>query len=317
MHALLFRHGIAILAHEHYLYCHLKPTDHHFELYVNGEACLPERAFAGTTVFYVAAKLAADAAATLHLSDRTLLLVLNGQYATRWVFGDGQNPLDIPPFASFAALGPAGPIEVQPGQGTSTVHCMGFSQQAIPLLATEFSRYAELAAATADPTAAVCTLPHRFLPYTIYKYLDRLNKTDKRGFALNIQRKEALYQAAKLYHTNLMASQPEPRTTLDEDMLRQAEELIQTRLADPTFDVNGLARDVGLSRRNLYRLFENQGKSTPQKLILHARLEKAHQLLKNTDHPVGDVATKVGFNHPSYFATQYKALFGHPPHKKR
>src|SRR3546814_12109733 len=60
----------------------------------------------------------------------------------------------------------------------------------------------------------------------------------------------------------------------------------------------------------------NQGKSTPQKLILHTRLEKAHQLLKNPDHLVGDVATRVGFNHWSYFSTQYKALFGHAPHKR-
>lgn len=257
------------------------------------------------------------AEAVLKLSNRTLLLVLNGQHATRWAFAKGHKQLDIPPFAFFAALVPGGAIEVQSEQGMPTVHCMGFSRQAIPLLAAEFSRYAELAAATADPTAAACTLPHRFLPYTIYKYLDRLNKTDKRGFALNIQRKEALYQAAKLYHTNLMASHPEPRTTLDEDMLRQAEELIQTHFADPTFNVDSLAQDVGTSRRNLYRLFENQGKSTPQKLILHTRLEKAHQLLKNPDHTVGDVATMVGFNHPSYFATQYKALFGHVPHKKR
>ena len=309
---------LLFLAHEHYHHCLLTSTDHHFQLYVDGKPCLPERAFAGTTVFYAAAKVSAGTAeAVLKLSNRTLLLVLNGQHATRWAFARGQKHLDIPPFAFFAALVPGGAIEVLSEQGMSTVHCMGFSRQAIPLLAAEFSRYAELAAATADPTAAVCTLPHRFLPYTIYKYLDRLNKTDKRGFALNIQRKEALYQAAKLYHTNLTASQPAPRTTLDEDMLHQAKELIQTRFADPTFDVNSLARDVGMSRRNLYRLFENQGKSTPQKLILHTRLERAQQLLKNTDHPVGDVATKVGFNHPSYFSTQYKAHFGHAPHKKR
>ena len=313
-----FARGLLFLAHEHYPRCLLTPTDHHFQLYVDGKPCLPGRAFAGTTVFYAAAKVPAGTMkATLALSDRTLLLVLNGQSATRWTFGNGQAPLDIPPFAFFAAMGNAGGIEMQPADGASTVHCIGFSKQAIPLLAEEFDLYADLAATTGDPVPEGSALPHRFLPYTVYKYLDRLHTSDKLGFALNIYCKEALYQVAKLYHTNLMAATPKPRASQDEDMLRQAEELIRTRYADPTFNVDNLAQDVGLSRRNLYRLFENQGKSTPQKLILRTRLEKAHQLLKSTDHSVGDVATMVGFNHPSYFATQYKTAFGHLPNENR
>lgn len=291
---------------------------HHIRLSAAGEPHTPTRAFAGTTVFYVAAKVPTGTAdLTLQLANPTLLLVLNGQCASRWTYADGQEPIEIPPFAFFGTLAQAGTIDVQLAESPSTLHCIGFSQQAIPLLAEEFSRYAELAAATGNPTAGACTLPHRFLPYTIYKYLDKIHATDKQGFARNIHRKEALYQAAKLYHTNLMATVPMPRATLDEDLLRRAERLIQKCFANPTFTVDSLAQEVGLSRRKLYRLFENQGKSTPQQLILYTRLEKARQLLKNTDQPVGDVLIRVGFNHPSYFSTQYKATFGHLPNENR
>ncbi|MEC3881393.1 AraC family transcriptional regulator [Parapedobacter sp. 10938] len=311
---------LLFLTREHYPSGLLKPIEQHIQLSISGKSRPPERAFAGTTVFYVAVKVpAGTTGVTLQLPARTLLLVLNGQSATRWAFGNDRKQLNIPPFAFFAVLGPAGAIEVQPEQGTSTstAHCIGFSHRAIPLLAKEFDRFAELAATTEDTAPESKTLPHRFLPYTVYKYLDRLHTRDKLGFALNVYCKEALYQVAKLYHTNLMAATPKPRVTQDEDRLRQAEELIRTHFADPTFNVDSLAQDVGLSRRNLYRLFENQEKSTPQKLILVTRLERAHELLKNNDHSVGDVATMVGFNHPSYFATQYKAAFGHLPNEHR
>ncbi|HWK98563.1 MAG TPA: helix-turn-helix transcriptional regulator, partial [Parapedobacter sp.] len=282
--------------------------EHHIRLSIEGKPRVPERAFAGTTFFYVAAKVPAGAAgATLQLSNHTLLLVLNGQSASQWTFSNAQAPIDIPPFAFFAAMSPPDAIEVQHTETASTVHCIGFTQRAIPLLAEEFERYADLAATT---THGTCTLPHRFLPYTVYKYLDRLHTTDKQGFAFNIHCKDALYQTAKLYHANLTAAAPKPRTTLDEDLLLQTKELIQSHFSDPAFNVDSLAEKVGLSRRNLYRLFENQGQLTPQKLILRTRLEKAHDLLKDDGYTVGDVATLVGFNHSSYFSAQYKSVFG-------
>jgi len=306
--------GLLLLTREHYPKLPIKLMEHHIRLSIDGEPRMPERAFAGTTFFYVAAKVPAGAAgATIQLSNRTLLLVLNGQSASQWTFSNARAPVEIPPFAFFAAMSPADTVEVQLTEEASTVHCIGFSKRAIPLLAEEFERYADLAASADD----ACTLPHRFLPYTVYKYLDRLHTTDKQGFAFNIHCKEALYQTAKLYHANLTAAMPKPRTTLDEDLLLKAEELIRSHFPDSAFNVDSLAEKVGLSRRNLYRLFENQGQLTPQKLILRTRLEKAHDLLKDDGYTVGDVATLVGFNHSSYFSAQYKSVFGHLPHENR
>ena len=291
-----------------------EPMDHILQLYIGGKPSLPERSFVGTTVFHIAVRVPAnETTVTLRLRRRTLLLTLNGQRASQWLFVDAQTPVNIPPFAFFATVAAPGNIEVNLAEGSSTLHCMGFTQQAIPLLAEEFDRYADLAAASTDAETAAHHLPPRFLPYTIHKYLDRLHDTDKKGFALNLYRKEALYQIAKLYHTSLMAATPKPRATHDEELMRQAEAYIQRNGTNPTFNVDSLARVVGLSRRNLYRLFENQGKPTPQKMILQTRLEKAHELLRNTDYSVGDVATMTGFNHLSYFAKQYKTRFGHLP----
>ncbi|WP_257670664.1 helix-turn-helix transcriptional regulator [Parapedobacter tibetensis] len=294
--------------------------EHHIYLYIDGKPCVPERAFAGTTFFYFVAKAPGSTAATvtLQLSNRALLFVLNGPSGSQWVFAGGQEPLDIPPFAFFAAMAPAGAIEARLETGPSGVHCIGFSERAIPLLAEEFELFADLVDMAVDADRpGTYSLPHRFLPYTIYKYLDKLDKTDKRGFALNVHRKEALYQTAKLYHASLMAAAPKPSTTQDEDLMCRAVELIQLHFADPTFNIDRLAGQVGLSRRNLYRLFENQRQPTPQRLILNTRMEKARELLQDSHHPVSEIAGMVGFNHLSYFSAQYKAAFGHLPNENR
>ena len=74
-----------------------------------------------------------------------------------------------------------------------------------------------------------------------------------------------------------------------------------------------LAREAGISLRQLERLFQHHlGRGIHRHYRL-LRLERARQLLRETTLPVLDVALATGFASSSQFARAYKRAFGEPP----
>ena len=90
------------------------------------------------------------------------------------------------------------------------------------------------------------------------------------------------------------------------------EENIENPLTLPT-----LAKDVGVTQRQLQRLFRKHINSTPKEIYLSLRLNYAQQLLLQTAMPVVDVAFAVGFSSASHFTKCYKARFGYSPIMER
>lgn len=78
-----------------------------------------------------------------------------------------------------------------------------------------------------------------------------------------------------------------------------------------------LSRAVGLSVRNLERLFERHTGQTPARYYKVLRLEHARDLLMHTNLPNVDIAVATGFCSSSYFSACYNEHFGHPPSKER
>lgn len=78
-----------------------------------------------------------------------------------------------------------------------------------------------------------------------------------------------------------------------------------------------LARVSGLSRRQLYRLFEGYG-MTPSAWLWRLRLDAAHKLLREQpDLRIIEVAFSVGFNDASHFSRLFKSHFGVSPRVAR
>ena len=275
--------------------------------------------FGGTTCFYASMRvLGGVGPIRVHAKDSYLLFVFNGRRMSRWQREVGQAAVEIPAYAFRSVVLPQGMAEVRfaPDDAGSSfsLQCFGFSRPAVRLLSEDFQRFAALWAAAEAAPQEMHALPSRFLPPTVQKYVDRLRDTDKTGFLLNIHRKEMLYQLAARYHAVLLqSSDPRLRVTDDAGMLRRAADLIREHFAEPDFTVDKLAEQIGLSRRNLYRLFESQGHPTPQRAIVNARLEKARELLRQNTYSVSEVTAIVGFNHSPYFATLYKQAFGVSP----
>lgn len=65
--------------------------------------------------------------------------------------------------------------------------------------------------------------------------------------------------------------------------------------------IEDLVQEIGLSRRTLERKFRKQfGKSIGEEII-RLRMERARELLRETNLPIGNIARKLGFCSHSYF----------------
>ena len=78
-----------------------------------------------------------------------------------------------------------------------------------------------------------------------------------------------------------------------------------------------LAEDVGMSTRQLERLFRRYLNRSPKRYYMELRLGKARNLLQQTDMSVINVALACGFTSPSHFSKCYRALYKTTPYRER
>ncbi|AYG62573.1 GlxA family transcriptional regulator [Rhizobium jaguaris] len=78
-----------------------------------------------------------------------------------------------------------------------------------------------------------------------------------------------------------------------------------------------LAAFVGLSRRQLERLFMEEMKASPGTIYTRVRMERAKQLVLQTQAPLIEIALEVGFDSASHFARLFRRLFGQSPTELR
>ncbi|MFW8634696.1 GlxA family transcriptional regulator [Cribrihabitans pelagius] len=78
-----------------------------------------------------------------------------------------------------------------------------------------------------------------------------------------------------------------------------------------------LAQDVGMSTRQLERLFRRYLNRSPKRYYMELRLQKARNLLMQTDMSVINVALACGFASPSHFSKCYRAHYDTTPYRER
>jgi transcriptional regulator GlxA family with amidase domain len=107
-----------------------------------------------------------------------------------------------------------------------------------------------------------------------------------------------------------------PRSVRHHPVVARLIERMQETLADPV-PVEALMADIGLTRRQIERLFRNELGQSPGKFYMKLRLERANLLLRQTRKPIVDVAVACGFSSASHFAKSYRDAYGRPPHEAR
>ncbi len=77
--------------------------------------------------------------------------------------------------------------------------------------------------------------------------------------------------------------------------------------------VDELAGRAHLSRAQFVRRFRAATGLSPARFMVQARLERARQLIQETDMPLGQIASALGYDDVYFFSRQYKHYAGYAP----
>ena len=98
--------------------------------------------------------------------------------------------------------------------------------------------------------------------------------------------------------------------------LTEAVSLMEANYEEP-LPTEEIARLVGVSRRQLERLFKQYLNSLPSRYYLELRLNRARHLLQQTSQSILQIGLSCGFSSGPHFSSAYKNHFGITPREQR
>jgi len=104
-----------------------------------------------------------------------------------------------------------------------------------------------------------------------------------------------------------------PQTPRTRDLRVRKAMLLMERNIESPLSTEFIARHVGLSVRQLERLFKSETGTSPTLFALRLRLAHARQRLLHSQDAVADIALQSGFVNRSHFARSFRVAFGETP----
>jgi transcriptional regulator GlxA family with amidase domain len=98
--------------------------------------------------------------------------------------------------------------------------------------------------------------------------------------------------------------------------LIRAGELMEAHIEDP-LPVDEIAAQVGLSQRQLQRMFKYYMNLSPVQYYLQLRLRRARELLLQSNISIMNITVACGFQSSCHFSKAYREQFGHAPSNER
>lgn len=150
-------------------------------------------------------------------------------------------------------------------------------------------------------------------------YLQNRRRKLERDNEERVNRLFELREEARHRFAQTVEVHPE-RITVGGEEERFAERITKVvgeHIDDLEYTVDQLARDMGMSRANLYKKMQTRLGVTPNDFMRNVRLKRATQLLADTDLPVNQVSLMVGFQTPRYFSQTFRQMFGVTPSEYR
>jgi len=102
-------------------------------------------------------------------------------------------------------------------------------------------------------------------------------------------------------------------SSMDETFYKELQNILETNLTDPEFNVEQLCKKLYMGRTSLYRKILALTGEPPTQFIRSYRLQRAAQLLKAHFGNVTEVAFAVGFSNTAYFTKCFKEKFHQLP----
>nr|WP_256490311.1 helix-turn-helix domain-containing protein [Ideonella oryzae] len=91
---------------------------------------------------------------------------------------------------------------------------------------------------------------------------------------------------------------------------------MEANLGEP-LPTEEISRLVGVSRRQLERLFKQHLDALPSRWYLELRLDRARDMLRQTHQSILQIALSCGFASGPHFSNAYRARYGHTPREER
>lgn len=108
-----------------------------------------------------------------------------------------------------------------------------------------------------------------------------------------------------------------PLDTAIEDPLIAEASAVMREMIDAPAPMIEIADRVGVSVRQLERVFKRDRGMGPAEVFLAMRLARARELLRLSRMSITDVALSCGFQSPAHFSATYRRRFGHAPRAER
>ena len=87
-------------------------------------------------------------------------------------------------------------------------------------------------------------------------------------------------------------------------------ETIEQKWNEEEFNIDGLVKQFGMSRAQLYRRITDLTGYSPNNFIREIRLKNALKLIETQKGNISEIAYESGFNNPSYFSKCFQRRFG-------
>lgn len=94
--------------------------------------------------------------------------------------------------------------------------------------------------------------------------------------------------------------------------LEKSVEFIENNYSN-NIKINDIANYIGINRSYLTHIFKKNINMSPQEFLVNYKINKAYELLKNTDLSVKAVAASVGYPDPLTFSKIFKKINGSSP----
>lgn len=126
---------------------------------------------------------------------------------------------------------------------------------------------------------------------------------------------QGLVSALLVLVMRLIRINPEDEAAISPECQKIKEYLDQNFTSPITLD--SLSETVYISKHYLSHLFKEQTGVSPIKYLTSKRMEKACELLSETELPISEVSKAVGYENPLYFSQVFKRIYGISPVKYR
>ena len=100
---------------------------------------------------------------------------------------------------------------------------------------------------------------------------------------------------------------------VDESFILKMNSVINNHMSNPELGVHTICKELGMSRTSVYSKLKNLTNMGINDYISKVRMEKAIELLLETDMSFVEIAVSVGFTSQSYFSTAFKQYTGKTP----